>query len=98
MSNAPRTRHLTLKEQKGIILEILCDFAGEGTIVLKYLDHVGFDLRTISHAKQLASAYLGHYRLRNGQYDVDRALDDLVTWPPIASRIVELQAEETERL
>jgi hypothetical protein len=35
----------------------------------------------------------GHYRLKQGKYDIDRAARDLATFPPIAARIEELKAQ-----
>jgi hypothetical protein len=41
-------------------------------------------------------AILAHYRNPLG-YDIERAAMDLRAWPPIASRIFELQSSEAER-
>jgi hypothetical protein len=87
-----RSDNLTPVEEKNIILGILFDFAegDEDGGLLSYLDHVGFDLRAISHLKELPSAFVAKYRLKTGKYDLDRAANDLATWPPIAARIAEL--------
>jgi hypothetical protein len=95
MYNTPKK--LSPKEQKNIILGIFADFAesDDAGDLLSYLDHVGFDLRVISHVKELPAAFVAKYRLKTGKYDLDRAANDLVTWPPIAARIEELtQAEQ----
>jgi hypothetical protein len=78
---------LTVEQQKGLILGILCDFA-DGDEILAYMAHVGFDLGSISHIRELPGAWLGHYRTKKGAYDVDRACNDLSEFPPIASAIV----------
>ncbi|MEH6740020.1 MAG: hypothetical protein V7695_15970 [Sulfitobacter sp.] len=92
-----QTSDLPPGEQKGIILSIFADFAesDDDGDLLSYLDHIGFDLRAISHVKELPAAFVAKYRLKSGKYDLDRAANDLVTWPPIAARIEELtQAEQ----
>ena len=78
---------LDVEQRKALILGILCDFA-EGDDLLAYIEHVGFDLRSISHASELPRAWLGYYRTNKGEYDVDRACNDLSEFPPIASAIV----------
>jgi hypothetical protein len=92
-----QTSDLPPGKQKGIILSIFADFAesDDDGDLLSYLDHIGFDLRAISHVKELPAAFVAKYRLKSGKYDLDRAANDLVTWPPIAARIEELtQAEQ----
>ncbi|MFZ3585441.1 hypothetical protein ACOI1H_25500 [Loktanella sp. DJP18] len=88
------------KEQKTIILSIFADFAesDDDGDLLSYLDHIGFDLRVISHVKELPAAFVAKYRLKTGKYDVDRAANDLATWPPIAARIAELTEAEQKGL
>ncbi|MCB5200248.1 hypothetical protein SAMN05428995_101925 [Loktanella sp. DSM 29012] len=91
---------LTPREQKDVILSFLIDFADhdeEGDL-LSYLDHIGFDLRVIRHVKELPAAFVAKYRLKTGKYDVDRAANDLATWPPIAARIAELTEAEQKGL
>lgn len=86
-------------DPRDIILGIFCDFAEKDVDTLfRYFDHVGFDARVVTDAGDLPAAWLGHYRLKRGHYDVDRACNDLATWPPIASRIFELLREEKQKL
>lgn len=85
---------MTTDEQRGLILGILIDFACED--IAAYLDHVGFDVLAIKTTKELPAAYLGHYRLGQGTYDVERALVDFKTWPPISRRIFELQEQQVK--
>jgi len=94
------TADLTSREQKNIILNFLADFAesDDDGDLLSYLDHVGFDLRVISHVKELPAAFVAKYRLKTGKYDLDRAANDLATWPPIAARIAELIEVEQKGL
>ncbi len=83
---------MTTEDQREMILNILVDMMPDQ--VVPYLDHVGFDIAGLNDANQLPAAWLGHYRLGQGTCDVDRALMDLATWPPISRRIFELQAEQ----
>lgn len=78
-----------------LVSGILIDLLDHGDVdeLFDYLKHVGFDLASIRKPSDLPAAWLGHYRNRVGTYDVDRALTNLVTWPPIADRIAELKAE-----
>jgi hypothetical protein len=78
---------LTLDQQKDLILSILFDFA-EGDDLLAYMKHVGFDLGSILQVNELPTAWLGHYRVKKGVYDVNRACNDLSEFPLIASAIV----------
>lgn len=87
---------LTTEEQKSLILGIISDMADDTDDLFNYFKHVGFDVSTLRNHKDLPNALLGHYRLGQGSYDVDRATMDLLTWPPIARRVFELQQEETE--
>jgi len=75
-------------DQRGIILSILFEFLEDDNIgdLDDWIDHVGFDLTAIRDPADLPAAWLGHYHRGRG-YDVDRALNDLLTWPPIAARI-----------
>ena len=84
-----------MNEQKAIILGIIASFfeQDDNTVILEFVGHVGFDLRAVNDTACFADAWLGHYRVRQGQYDVNRAINDLATWPPIAARIAELRAE-----
>ena len=80
-----------VRRQRALILSILCDFFEEDTVdqLAEWCRHVGFDLSALSDNPDLVPAWLGHYRCRRG-YDVERALSDLVAWPPIADRIAKL--------
>lgn len=87
---------LTTDQQKGLIVCILADF--EGDEMVKFAEHAGFDFRSITDAKELPAAWVAHYWLGQGTYDVDRACMDLATWPPISRRIFELQQQQRESL
>jgi hypothetical protein len=98
MYNTPKK--LSPKDQKNIIISIFVDFAesDDDGDLLSYLDHIGFDLRVIGHIRELPAAFVANYRIKTGKYDVDRAANDLTTWPPIAARIAELTEVEQKGL
>ena len=81
-------------DQRSMILSILCDFLEDDRIadLGDWLDHVGFDLTAIRYPADLPAAWVAHYR-RGRVYDADRALNDLLTWPPIAARIAFLSKQ-----
>jgi len=84
-------------EAKAIITSILVDFTeGDAENLIHYLEHVGFDIAAIQTGKELLPAWLGHYRIGQGTYDIDRALLDFTTWPPIAREIFRLLAEKAK--
>jgi hypothetical protein len=83
---------MTTVEQKNLILNILDDVASDGgDAFITFARHVGFDVCTLRSTSDLTAAWLGHYRLRQGVYDVERAARDFATWPPVAQRIEELR-------
>jgi len=99
MTDEPRSAAdlevLSIEEQKSLILSILTTFLEDekrGNLT-SFVRHVGFDVRVVRTSRDFFPAWLGHYRLKHGLYDVDRACNDLATWPPIAARIAELRAE-----
>lgn len=92
----PMRDPMTTAEQRDLILNILVDFLPDD--IAEYIRHVGFDIQGLGDPKNFVDAWLGHYRLGQGTYDLDRALMDLCTWPPISRRIFELQQEQRERL
>jgi len=77
-----------IRNQRDLILSILCDFLEDDRIadLGDWLDHAGFDLTALWYPADLPAAWVAHYR-RGRVYDVDRALNDLLTWPPIAAHI-----------
>jgi len=73
---------LTTNEQKNMVLNIAFDHLNledEGQGFCDYLKHIGFDITAITDTKELPAAILGHYRIKQGEYDVDRAAMDLAT-------------------
>lgn len=84
---------LSSQEQASMIVALLADFCEPEMIdqLGDYVQHVGFDLSALGRPQDLTAAWLGHYRIRQGVYDVERAFNDLATYPPIASEIVRQQ-------
>lgn len=88
---------LSVAEQKSLILSVLYMVveAEDSETAMAYLEHAGFDLSVVEEITNLEAAWLGHYRIRQGCYDADRACEDFARWPPIAARIAELRAENS---
>lgn len=84
---------LSSQEQADMIVALLADFCEPEMIdqLGDYLQYVGFDLAALGRPQDLTAAWLGHYRIRQGVYDVERAFNDLASYPPIASEIVRQQ-------
>lgn len=93
MGNQP-AKSLSTEQQKTLILNMTMDDEQEPDQFFEYLEHIGFDMAAIRDAKELPAAVLGHYRISKGKYDISRAANDLATFGPIASRIVELQQQQ----
>lgn len=96
-NRSPEIDQMEVNEQRDLILSILCDVIKiDGASHLgEWFDHVGFDLTALREHSDLLPAWLGHYR-SGRHYDIDRALSDLISWPPIAARITALSKEQGE--
>lgn len=88
------------KDDAGLILSLLNDFleAKNYEALHLYFRHVGFDVGALSLVQDLPAAWLGHYRLKQGVYDIDRAFRDLASYPPIAAEIIRQQQLAAESL
>jgi hypothetical protein len=97
-NRSPEVDRMTVRHQCDLILSILCDVLEKDDAIHlgKWFDHVGFDPTALRHNSDLMQAWLGHYR-SGRRYDVDRALNDLISWPPIADRIATLSKEKTNQ-
>jgi hypothetical protein len=88
----------TPKEQRNMILATFFDFDGDdddGERMLELIDHCRIDVSACNgDVRQLPKVILGHYRVSRGHYDLDRVARDLLTYPPIAARIKELEAQK----
>lgn len=86
-------QHMTSNEQRDFILNIFADFADEPETLIDFVEHAGMDLHALPSAADLPAMIAGHYRIKKGEYDVDRAANDLLTWPPVASAVFYRLAE-----
>ena len=81
------SKPLTPDEQRNVIMSIYFDNDVEGLLAL--LEHSKIDLAAChGDTSRLADVIAAHYRTQHG-YDVDRAANDLRTFPPIAAAIAE---------
>jgi hypothetical protein len=66
--------------------------------VFEYLRHIGIDLDNprLLRDSSTRDLVLNHYRRKNG-YDCERVALDFFTFPPIAKRIRELEAQQQEQ-
>lgn len=80
----------SVQDQKNTLLSMFADML-ESDDLGEYLKHILFDIDAIQKPKELPDAFVAHYRINQGNYDLDRATMDLMTWPPMSKRIFELQ-------
>ena len=88
----------TPKEQRSMIVATFFgydDDDDDGERFLALVDHCGIDLSACDgDVKQIPNVILAHYRISRGRYDLDRVARDLLSYPPIAARIKELEAQK----
>lgn len=96
--NEPLKPPLTTEQQRSMILSLLTELGEDVDRLVGFLRHVDFDIDALGNVKDLPEAWLGHYHLGQGTYDIDRASHDLLTWPPISARIFQLQTEQHKGL
>ena len=89
-----------IEEDKGIILDHFLDFIGEdGNVdeVCRFLIHCGITGNDITRAGgNWGVAVLRNYLTIDG-YDMEKAGQDLATFPPVAARLEELKDEAEYR-
>jgi hypothetical protein len=78
---------------EGVVLTILTDMARSDDLA-SWFEHIGFDASALASTDQLPAAYVAFHKDQHGCIDVEKALGQLATWPPIASRISELQRQD----
>lgn len=70
----------------------------EGEAFVGFLDHCGIDVSGVTNIEtQLLDCVAAHYFIRPGVYDLDRVANHLITWPPIATRIAEIQEQQARK-
>jgi hypothetical protein len=79
------------------VLTILTDMARSGDLA-SWFNHIGFDASVLVSADQLPAAYVAFHEDDQGWIDAEKALEQLATWPPIASRICELKRQGTAKV
>jgi hypothetical protein len=88
----------TAEDQRNSILAMFFDdHDDDGESFLALVDHCGIDLAAChGDVRQIPNVIAGHYRIKKGCYDIDRAANDLLTFPPVAARIAELEAQKAK--
>jgi len=87
-----KTRTLTAAEQRILILDMFLD-GDDPENFLALIEHTGIDLAAAGgDIRRVPDVILGHYRVKKGCYNVERAANDLATFPPVAPYIAELEA------
>ncbi len=90
------TKTLTAQEQRSLILNMFFD-GDDPENFLALIEHTGIELAaTGGKISRVPDVILGHYRLKKGVYDIERAANDLATFPPVAAYIAELKAQMVE--
>ena len=85
------------KQSDALILNLFIDLC-EGDDLGPFLEHISFDWAPVpanANPEQFFEAFKEHYT-NDGVVDGDQPFNDLATYPPIASRIVELQIERDQ--
>lgn len=86
------TGTLTAAEQRILILDMFLD-GDDPENFLALIEHTGIDLAAAGgDIRRVPDVILGHYRVKKGCYDIERAANDLATFPPVAAYIAELEA------
>jgi hypothetical protein len=92
----------TAAEARNIVLSILADFWEDGTDdegvdrLFDYWQHVGFEVADLPQnpaPELICEAFVVHYTDGVG-INVNRAIGDLSSWPPIVARIAEIGLEK----
>lgn len=89
-----------IEADKGIILASFLDLipdSGDVGELVRYLDHCGITSADIQRAGgNWGLAVLRSYLTIDG-YDMEKAGNDLATFPPVAARLEELKGEDEHR-
>jgi hypothetical protein len=84
-----RTKRLSIGEQENLILAVYADMIENDDL----MRHAG-----IAPRPDPTTAILRHYWLGFDRgYDVSRAIEDFVSWPPIFARCDELRSRRSNR-
>ena len=87
------TKELTAAAQKTLILDMFFD-GDDPENFCALIEHTGIDLSAAGgDVRRVPDVIFGHYRVKKGCYDIDRAANDLATFPRVAGYIAELEAQ-----
>jgi hypothetical protein len=86
-------------DAKGQVLAVFADYAAHDVEQLvDFLYHCQIDLEPFRAKKaELPDIIAAHFYIRPGVYDIDRLAELLVTFPPMAAQIREMEAESAAR-
>ena len=85
------------KDSEVMILNLFIDLC-EGHDLAPFLEHINFDWAPVpanANPEQFFEIFKRHYT-NDGVLDGEQPFNDLATYPPIASRIVESQIERNK--
>ena len=90
-----RLQEVPIVDQREQVLAIFADYAEQDVDKLfEFLQHCQIDLEPLSDKNlQLPDLIASHFYIRPGVYDIARLGELLATFPPIAARIREIEAE-----
>jgi hypothetical protein len=95
---SPKPAGDSAERQRLMILNMFFDEDNDGDGFIALVKHCRIDLAACDgSAKQLMNVIAGHYRIAKGRYDIDRAANDLLTYPPMAEYIEEQKAKKARR-
>jgi hypothetical protein len=82
-------------DQREQVLAVFADYAEHDVDKLSdFLQHCQIDLEPVlNKSAELPDVIASHFYIRPGVYDIDRLGHLLATFPPIAARIRDIQAE-----
>lgn len=87
------------RDQREQVLAVFADYAEHHVDRLfDFLQHCQIDLEPfLRKSAKLPDVIASHFYLRPGVYDIDRLGHLLATFPPIAARLREIEAEKASK-
>lgn len=90
-------KRMSKVESEGALLSLFTDLVENGDLKA-FLEHIQFDRSTVptgATPEQFFEAFKQHYT-RRGRIDDDQVAKDLLLYPPVAAKIVEMQMADDE--